>query len=134
MEMMAALWSSTSTRGVGAGPAAGYRILFDNLCRLMVGRRLTVRLKGDDVKLTIKKLDAHPDVRSLSVGQLSDVHIAAEDIRCGQHTMTRAEAHLRNVHLRPATPPVLVAAPVEGLTGHLPRHSFEPVQGRRPAP
>jgi hypothetical protein len=95
MEMLAALWSSKLTRGVGTGPPAGYRTLFDTLCRLMVGRRLTVRLRGDDVKLTIKELDAHLDVRSLSVGQLRDVHIVAEDICCGQHKMTRAQAHLR---------------------------------------
>jgi hypothetical protein len=112
MEILAALWSSKLTRGVGTGPAAGYRTLFDTVRRLTVGRRLTVRLMGDDVKLTIKELDAYLDVRSLSVGQLSDVHIVAADICCGQHKMTRAQAHLRNVHPRPATPPVLVAAPV----------------------
>ena len=58
-------------------------------------------------------------MRGLSVGQLNDVRIAARDIDWRGNRFDRASAVLHNVHIRPAAPPVLVAAPVE-LTFELP--------------
>ena len=107
--MVASLWSPTATRPLGAGAAAGYRALFETFRRLVVGRRLSVGLgRGTpDVTLTVTELDAHLDVRSLSVGQLENVHIAAENIQWSDHTLDRASATLRNAHLRPLLTPVL---------------------------
>ena len=113
--MLASLWSPTATRPLGAGAAAGYRALFETFRRLVIGRRLSVGLgRGTpDVTLTVTEFDAQLDLRSLSVGQLNDVRIAAENIQWSDHTLDRATATLRNAHLRPLLTPVLVAAPVE---------------------
>jgi hypothetical protein len=78
-----------------------------------VGRRLAVRLDDGDITLTVTEFDSRLDVRGLSVGQLSDVRIAARDVRWHGNRFDQAAAVLHNVHLRPTVPPVLVAAPVE---------------------
>jgi hypothetical protein len=113
--MLASLWSQTAARPLGTGAAAGYQALFETLRRLVVGRRLSVALgRGTvDVTLTVTEFEAQLDMRSLSVGQLNDVRIVAENIVWSDHTLDRASATLRNAHLRPSLTPVLVAAPVE---------------------
>ena len=89
--------------------------------------RLSVRLDEGDITLTVTEFDSRLDVRGLSVGQLSDVRLAARDIRWDDNRLDRATAVLHNVHLRPAAPPVLVAAPVD-LYVELPAgHARRPV-------
>ena len=113
LDMLASLWSTAAVAPVSNGAAAGYRTLFMTLRRLMVGRRLAVRLDFADVTLTVTEFDSRLNVRGLSVGQLDDVRLAARDISWGESQFERASAVLHNVHIRPAAPPVLVAAPVE---------------------
>ena len=113
LDMLSSLWSSAAVAPVSSGAAAAYRTLFMTLRRLVVGRRLAVRLDDGDITLTVTEFDSRLDVRGLSVGQLSDVRIAARDIRWQGNRFDRASAVLHNVHLRPTAPPVLVAAPVE---------------------
>ena len=113
LDMLASLWSTAAVAPVSSGAAAAYRTLFMTLRRLVVGRRLAVRLDGGDVTLTVTEFDSRLTVRGLSVGQLNDVRLAARDINWGESQFERASAVLHNVHIRPAAPPVLVAAPVE---------------------
>ena len=113
LDMLASLWSTAAVAPVSSGAAAAYRTLFMTLRRLVVGRRLAVRLDDGDVTLTVTEFDSRLDVRGLSVGQLNDVRLAARDISWGGNQFERASAVLHNVHIRPAAPPVLVAAPVE---------------------
>jgi hypothetical protein len=119
LDMLGALWSSAAVAPLSTGAVAAYRTLFITLRRLVMARRLNVRLDDGNVVLTVTEFDSRLDVRGLSVGQLSDVRIAARDIRWGGNRFERASAVLHNVHLRPTVPPVLVAAPVE-LTLELP--------------
>ena len=112
IDMLTSLWSSAAVAPVSTGAAAAYRTLFVTLRRLVVGRRLAVRLDDGDLTLTVTEFDSRLDVRGLSVGQLNDVRLAARDIRWRDNTFDRATATLHNVHMRPTTPPVLVAAPV----------------------
>ena len=113
LDMLASLWSSAAVAPVSSGAAAAYRTLFMTLRRLVVDRSLAVRLDDGDITLTVTEFDSRLDVRGLSVGQLSDVRIAARDIRWHGNRFDRASAVFHNVHLRPTAPPVLVAAPVE---------------------
>jgi hypothetical protein len=113
IDMLAALWSSAAVAPVSSGAAAAYRTLFMTVRRLVVGRRLTVKLDEGDLTLTVTEFDSRLDVRSLSVGQLDDVRLAARDIHWNGSEFEHATAVLHNVHMRPAVPPVLVAAPVE---------------------
>lgn len=110
IDMLASLWSSAAVSG---GAVAAYRTLFMTVRRLVVGRRLTVRLDESDLVLTVVEFDSRLDVRGLSVGQLTDVRLAARDIRWRAQTFDYAAAELHNVHISPTVPPVLVAAPVE---------------------
>lgn len=126
LDMLASLWSTAAVAPMNSGAAAAYRTLLVTLRRLVVGRELSVRLDEGDITLTVTEFDSRLDVRSLSVGQLSDVRLAARDIRWDGNTLDRATAVLHNVHLRPAAPPVLVAAPVE-LTVELPADAVHDV-------
>jgi hypothetical protein len=124
LDMLASLWSTAAVAPVNTGAAAAYRTLFMTLGRLVVGRELSVRLDQGDITLTVTEFDSRLDVRGLAVGQLSDVRLAARDIRWDDNRLDRATAVLHNVHLRPAAPPVLVAAPVE-LTVELPTDALD---------
>lgn len=110
LDALAAMWT---TAPLMAGPAAVYRTLFETASKRLVGRTFTVRTKAADVRLTLTELDACLDPLALSVGQLDDVRIVAEGLTWGEHRIERAEAVARNVHVRPAGVPELVAAPVE---------------------
>lgn len=110
LDSLAALWSATP---LTAGPATVYRTLFETARRYLVGRSFTVRTNAGDLRLTLTGLDARLDPLALSVGQLDDVRIVAENLRFRDHRIARATVLARNVHVRPATVPELVAAPVE---------------------
>lgn len=128
LDMLASLWSTAAVAPVSTGAAAAYRTLFMTLRRLVVGRELSVRLDEGDITLTVTEFDSRLDVRGLAVGQLSDVRLAARDIRWDKNRLDRATAVLHNVHLRPAAPPVLVAAPVD-LTVELPASTLDDLFG-----
>jgi hypothetical protein len=113
IDMLTSLWSSAAVAPVSSGAAAAYRTLFMTVRRLVVGRRLTIQLDDGVVTLTVTEFDSRLDIRRLSVGQLNDVRLAVRDIRWDGKQFDHATAVLRNVHMRPTAPPVLVAAPVE---------------------
>jgi hypothetical protein len=113
LDMLASLWSTAAIGPMSSGAAAAYRTLFLTLRRLVIGRQLAVKLDEGDITLTITEFDSRLDVRGLSVGQRTDVRLAARDIHWEGNRLDSATAVLRNVHLRPGAPPVLVASPVE---------------------
>ncbi|GJF09260.1 hypothetical protein NGTWS0302_37920 [Mycolicibacterium cyprinidarum] len=113
IDMLASMWSATAMAPVNTGAAAAYRTLFMTMRRLVVGRRLTVRLDDGDLTMTVTKFDSRLDVRGLSVGQLNDVTLIGRNIHWGASTFDHATVVLHNVHMKPTSPPVLVAAPVD---------------------
>lgn len=113
VELLATLWNTTPGSPLGSPTATGYRSLFTTLRRLVVGRRLTVGLDVGQTSLTITEFESNLDIRALSVGQFNDVRLAAREIDWGGRRFEAATAVLRNVHIRPAALPTLVAAPVE---------------------
>lgn len=113
LDMLTSLWSATAMMPVNSGAAAAYRTLFTTLRRLVVGRRLTARLDEGDLTMTVTEFDSRLDVRGLSVGQLNDIKLAARDIRWRTSTFDHATVVLHNVHMKPTSPLVVVAAPVE---------------------
>ena len=113
MDLLAALWSTAAVAPVNTGAAAAYRTLFLTARRLVVGRRVVVRLADGDLALKITKFESRLDLRGLTVGQLSDVLLVATDLHWNGHRFEWATAMLHNVHLRPAVPPVLLAAPIQ---------------------
>ncbi|KAA1251390.1 hypothetical protein F0Q45_04380 [Mycobacterium simiae] len=134
LDMLASLWSSTGLPSVSAGAAQAvsmpYRTLFMTLQQLLVGKEVTVRIGGDDVVLTVTELNSDLDPQGLAVGQLGEVRVAARDVRWGddqsRHHLHSAVAVLRNVHIRPGVPPLVVAAPTR-LSSVLPTEIFDDV-------
>ena len=113
LDMLTSLWSATAMVPVNSGAAAAYRTLFVTIRRLVLGRRLTLRLDDGDLTMTVTGFESRLDVRGLSVGQLNDVRLTAEDVRWRSSTFGQATVIAHNVHMKPGSPPVLVAAPVE---------------------
>jgi hypothetical protein len=113
LDMLSALWSTAAVAPVSTGAAAAYRTLFLTLRRLVVGKRLAIGTEKGDLTLTVTEFESRLDVRGLSVGQLNDVRLAAQDIDWDGSRFDHATAIMHNVHLRPTVPPELVAAPVE---------------------
>jgi hypothetical protein len=131
LDVLGSLWSSTGLPSVTAGAAQAvavpYRTLFTTLQQLLVGKRVTIGMGDHDVTLTVTELDSELEPRGLAVGQLGEVRVAACDIEWGQHAqqrLQRAVAVLRNVHIRPGVPPLVIAAPVE-LSTALPAKIFD---------
>jgi len=131
LDVLGSLWSSTGLPSVTAGAAQAvavpYRTLFTTLQQLLVGKRVTIGMGDHDVTLTVTELDSELEPRGLAVGQLGEVRVAACDIEWGQHAqhrLQRAVAVLRNVHIRPGVPPLVIAAPVE-LSTALPAKVFD---------
>ncbi|QUR66633.1 LmeA family phospholipid-binding protein [Mycobacterium spongiae] len=134
LDMLSGLWSSTGISAVGVGAAQAvatpYRTVFLTLQQLLVGKTVTVRMGSHDVVLTVTELDSELEPQGLAVGQLGDVRVAARDITWDQYHLHSAVAVLRNMHVRPGVPPLVVAAPVE-LTSALPAASFDDLLQQR---
>ncbi|HWT47266.1 MAG TPA: hypothetical protein VN255_01320 [Mycobacterium sp.] len=130
LDMLSSLWSSAGLPSVSAGAAQAaavpYRTLFTTLQQLLIGKEITVRIENQDVVLTITELDSALEPQGLAVGQLGEVRVAARDIRWDQQHLQHAVAVLRNVHIRPGMPPLMVAAPVR-LSSVLPAKIFDDV-------
>ncbi len=128
LEALGSLWSATGLPSVTAGAAQAaavpYRTLFLTLQQLLVGKRVTVRMGDHDVTLTVTALDSELEPGGLTVGQLGEIRVAASDIEWSDQKLQRAEAVLRNVHIRPGVPPLVIAAPVD-LSTEVPAKVFD---------
>jgi hypothetical protein len=113
MDSLASLWSSATVSPLGGGSAGAYRTVFTTLRRLIVGRRLNIGLDSGRIALTVTEFESDLDMRGLSVGQLNDVSLSAAEISWNGHQLDRATAVMHNVHIKPATPPVFVTAPLD---------------------
>jgi hypothetical protein len=100
MESTASAWS------LGRGAIMGA------VQRHLVGREVEVDCAGSPIRLTVVRLEAEPDSRALSVGQLGEVVLTAQDVNFAGFRSPGATATFQNAHLRPGSPTQLVAAPV----------------------
>ncbi len=79
----------------------------------LLDRRLTVQTQHGEVLLTMTELEVPLDSGALSMGQLQDITVTAEDICWRDVRLQQVAGTLRNASLRTANSPELVAAPVE---------------------
>ncbi len=125
LDLLGVAWSSAAgIPPVSTGAAAAYRTLFMTVRRLVIGRRVTIRLDGGDLTMTVTKFDSRLDMRRLAAGQIDDMRINADRITWGTGKFGQLRALLRNVHIQPGTPAMLVAAPVQ-LAVDIPADTFE---------
>jgi hypothetical protein len=78
----------------------------------VIGKNRTFRVNGRDVALILDDISVEGTDLARSMGQYGEVRIAARDIEWDGGRLERMEIRARNVHLRPAVSPTLVAAPV----------------------
>jgi hypothetical protein len=125
LDLLGAVWSSAAAiPTVSTGAAAAYRTLFVTIRQIIVGRRVTVRLDSGDLGMKVSRFDSRLDMRRLAAGKIDDLHIAADQITWGTSRFEHLSAILRNVHVRPGTPALLVATPIQ-LALDVPAATFE---------
>jgi hypothetical protein len=90
-------------------PAAVLRGVSEQL----VGRRLTARVDGTDVELTVAELDYQTDTLRLATGKLGDVRVVLDDITWPETPVKRLIVVARDVRLRSLPTPAAIPASVE---------------------
>jgi hypothetical protein len=123
---------AASAGGLGAaGARTALQGLLDVVRSRLVGRRLALGTAEQPLRLRLVDVNVEVDPVLLAAGQVDRAAVVVEDVEWGDLRFRSARAELRNVHTRPGSRPVLVAAPVEieavlpeeWLTGHVARRS-----------
>jgi hypothetical protein len=111
--------SFTSAAAASLGlPAAGllagdpFTVIVDTARNWLIGKRRTFAFAGHDLTLVLEDLSVEGSDLARAVGQYGQLRILARDVDWGDYRFERVEVQARNVHLRPGTKPVLVAAPI----------------------
>jgi len=89
-----------------------FTAIVDTARNWLIGRQRTFTLAGLDLTLVLEDLSVEGSDLAKAVGQYGQVRILARDVEWDDYRLDRLEVQARNVHLRPGTKPVLVAAPV----------------------
>ena len=106
--------SLTSSAAASLGLPIGdpFTVIVDTARNWLIGKRRTFSLSGHELTLILEDLSAEGSDLARAVGQYGQVRILARDVEWGDYRFERVEVQARNVHLRPGTKPVLVAAPI----------------------
>lgn len=113
MDVMTAVWSAaTLLPPVNAGTGAAYQALFLALRRVILGRTLTMDAGGEQLSMTVTEVVSLLGPLHLIQGRL-DIRLMLTQIHWGEREFGDANVVLRNVVLRPGTPPVVQATPLE---------------------
>jgi hypothetical protein len=78
----------------------------------LIGKKRTFAFSGRDLTLVLEDLSVEGSDLARAVGQYGQLRVLARDVEWGDYRLERLEIQARNVHLRPGTKPVLVAAPL----------------------
>jgi hypothetical protein len=95
------------------GPRTALEVLLERARSGLVGRRVTMQVGGSRLGFTLSALDARLDPVATAAGQADDVVLAARDVEWSGTQFAEVTGTLRNVHTRPGSSPLLVAAPVD---------------------
>src|SRR5580693_10077908 len=111
--------SFTSAAAASLGlPAAGlligdpFTMIVDAARNWLIGKRRTFAFAGHDLTLVLEDVSVEGSDLARAVGQYGQLRILARDVEWNDYRFERLEILARNVHLRPGTKPVLVAAPI----------------------
>ncbi|MUL79406.1 hypothetical protein FZI94_25590 [Mycobacterium sp. CBMA226] len=116
--------STAAVLPVSTGAAAAYRTALLTVRPMVVGRRITVRLRTSDLALTVAEFDSRWDAGIFAVGHIGTVSVTANRVKWAGTALNSITAKLNNLHVRPSVPPMLAAAPVE-LTVEIPSDSLD---------
>ena len=101
----------------GTLPGDPFGMLVDAARTWLTGKKRTFRFAEGDLTMVLTDISVQGSDLARFVGQYGQARILARDVEWGGYEFERMEIQVKNVHLRPGTRPVLVAAPVlcEGL-------------------
>jgi hypothetical protein len=113
--------SLTSAAAASLGlPAAGlltgdpFTAVVDTARNWLIGKRRTFALGGRELTMVLEDVSVEGSDLARAVGQYGQLRILARDVDWGEYRFEWVDVQARNVHLRPGTKPVLVAAPIRG--------------------
>jgi hypothetical protein len=89
-----------------------FSVIVDTARKWLIGRKRTFSFAGRELTFILEDLSVEGSDLARAVGQYGQLRILARDVEWGDYRLERLELQARNVHLRPGTKPVLVAAPI----------------------
>jgi hypothetical protein len=89
-----------------------FTVIADTARSWLIGKKRTFSFAGQDLTLVLEDLSVEGSDLAKAVGQYGQVRLLARDVEWDDYRFERVEIRARNVHLRPGTKPVLVAAPI----------------------
>jgi len=93
-------------------PGDPFGMLVDAARTWLTGKKRTFRFPEGDLTLILEDISLEGSDLARIIGQYGDTCILARDVEWDGYQFERMEITVKNVHLRPGTRPVLVAAPV----------------------
>ena len=96
----------------GTLPGDPFGTLVDAARSALIGKKRTFRFSGDDVTLVLTDISVEGSDLARLIGQYGQLRLLARDVEWAGYQLERMEVRARNVHMRPGTRPVLVAAPL----------------------
>ena len=93
-------------------PGDPFGMLVDAARTWLTGKKRTFRFPEGDLTLILEDISLEGSDLARIIGQYGDTCILARDVEWDGYQFDRMEITVKNVHLRPGTRPVLVAAPV----------------------
>ncbi|WP_238391770.1 MULTISPECIES: hypothetical protein [unclassified Mycolicibacterium] len=113
LDLFTSVVSTAAVLPMSTGAAAAYRTALLTVRPLVIGRRITIRLRASDLALTVAEFDSRWDASIFAMGHIGTVNITAHKVNWAGTVLNSISTKLNNLHVRPSVPPMLVAAPVE---------------------
>jgi len=123
-DLFTSMVSTAAVLPMSTGAATAYRTALLTVRPLVIGRRITVRLRTSDLAFTVAEFDSRWDASIFAVGHIGTVDITAHKVKWAGTALNSITAKLNNLHVRPSVPPMLAAAPVQ-LTVEVPSDSLD---------
>jgi len=96
----------------GTLPGDPFGLLVDAARIWLTGKKRTLRFPEGDLTMVLTDISVQGSDLAKFVGQYGQARILARDVEWGGYQFEQMEIQVKNVHVRPGTRPVLVAAPV----------------------
>jgi hypothetical protein len=103
---------SAAAASLGLPIGDPFSMILDTARRFLISRKRTFSFAGRELTFTLEDLSVEGSDLARAVGQYGQVRLLARDVEWASYRLERLEVQARNVHLRPGTKPVLVAAPI----------------------
>jgi len=89
-----------------------FTVIVDTARNWLIGKQRTFTFAGHELTLVLEDLSVEGSDLAKAVGQYGQLSILARDVEWCDYRFEWVEVQARNVHLRPGTKPMLVAAPI----------------------